>query len=68
VSATGNGQDSVAEPAAGEPAAVLTAARQVGLDIAPEDLAGVTAHLALLLGFAAVVGDPLPEPAPVYRP
>jgi len=68
VSATGNGQDSVAEPAAGEPTAVLTAARQVGLDIAQEDLAGVTAHLALLLGFAAVVGDPLPEPAPVYRP
>ena len=57
-----------AGPMDGESAAVLAAARQVGLSIASEDLAGVTAHLRLLLGFAAVVGDPTPEPAPVYRP
>lgn len=68
MSATERGQDEVAEQTDDELASVLTAARQVGLDIAAEDLAAVTAHLALLLGFAAVVGDPLPEPAPVYRP
>lgn len=51
-----------------EVAAVLTTARQLNLHIAPEDLAAVTAHLGLLLGFAAVVGEPVPEPAPVYRP
>jgi len=68
VSATERGQDSVDDRTDGELAAVLTAARQVGLAIAPGDLAAVSAHLSLLLGFAAVVGDPVPEPAPVYRP
>lgn len=61
-------QDDVTEATDNQLVSVLTAARQVSLDIAPEDLAAVTAHLALLMGFAAVVADPLPEPAPVYRP
>lgn len=47
---------------------VLAAARAVGLVIPPEDVAAVTAHLVLLRGFAAVVGDPDPQPAPVFRP
>ncbi len=68
MSANSRGQDEVVAAPDDELGAVLTAARQVGLTIAPEDLAAVTAHLALLLGFAAVVGDPVPEPAPVYRP
>ncbi len=68
MSAMKRGQDKVTEGTDNEFAAVLTAARQVSLDIAPEDLAAVTAHLALLMGFASVVADPLPEPAPVYRP
>lgn len=46
----------------------MTAARMVDLVIPPEDLAAVTSHLAVLLEFAAVVGDPLTEPAPVFRP
>lgn len=49
-------------------AAVLAMARAVDLPVPQEDLAAVTAHLALLRGFAAVVGDPAAEPAPVYRP
>lgn len=69
MSGTADEQEPTAgEPVDGESAAVLAAARQVGLPVAPEDLAGVTAHRRLLLGFAAVVGDPTPEPAPVYRP
>ena len=68
MSETADGQGRTAESIDGEQAAVRAAARQVGLSIAPEDLAGVTAHLRLLLGFSAVVGDPTPEPAPVYRP
>ena len=68
MSATKRGQDSADERTGDELAAVLTAAQQVGLAIAREDRAAVTAHLALLLGFAAVVEDPVPEPAPVYRP
>lgn len=47
---------------------VLAAARSVGLEISPGDLPAVTAHLALLQGFVAVVGDPEAEPAPVFRP
>ena len=47
---------------------VLAAARLVDLAITPDDLAAVTAHLALLRGFATVIGEPDPEPAPVYRP
>ncbi len=48
--------------------AVLGMARAVDLTVPSEDLAAVMAHLALLRGFAAVVGDPASEPAPVYRP
>lgn len=48
--------------------AVLAAAQLVGLVISPDDLAAVTAHLVLLREFAAVVGEPCPEPAPVFRP
>ncbi|MGI8434850.1 MAG: hypothetical protein ACR2LE_08980 [Nocardioidaceae bacterium] len=47
---------------------VLSAAEMVGLTISPADLPAVTAHLALLRGFAAVVGAPEPEPGPVFRP
>lgn len=68
MSETADGQDRTVEPMDGESAAARAAARQVGLSIAPEDLAGVTAHLRLLMRFAAVVGDPTSEPAPVYRP
>lgn len=68
MSATEPGQEESDAWTDGELAAVLAAARQVGLPIAPEDLAAVTAHMALLLGFAEVVGNPAPEPAPVYRP
>ena len=70
-----------ADPAAGEQEAelvdetpqratadVLAAARLVGLAISPQDLPAVTAHLALLREFAAVVGEPASEPAPVFRP
>lgn len=48
--------------------AVLSAARVVGLAISADDLQAVRAHLALLRGFAAVVGEPGPEPAPVFLP
>jgi len=47
---------------------VLTAARLVGLTISSDDLEAVKAQLALLRGFAAVVGEPGPEPAPVFQP
>lgn len=46
----------------------LAAARLVGIAISPGDLAAVTAHLALLRGFTTVVGEPDPEPAPVFLP
>ena len=68
MSGGGHGQKSMNERTEDELAAALSAARLVGLTIAPEDLAAVTAHLSLLLGFAAVVADPLSEPAPVFRP
>lgn len=47
---------------------VLAAARAVGLTIPAEDVAAVTAHLSRLRGFAAAIGDPAAEPAPVFRP
>lgn len=50
-----------------EDVATLAAARTVGLVIAPGDVAAVTAHLRILRGFAARVGEPVAEPAPVFR-
>ncbi len=58
----------MADSSAVETEAVVTAARLVGLTISSDDLEAVKAHLALLRGFAAVVGEPSPEPAPVFRP
>lgn len=49
-------------------AAVRASARAAGLPVAPVDLPAVTAHLALLLRYAEEIGDPEPEPAPVFRP
>lgn len=68
MSVSGEGQEGMNERTSDETVAVISAARLVGLPIAPKDLAAVTAHLSLLLGFAAVVADPAPEPAPVFRP
>lgn len=51
-----------------EDADTAVLAHAVGLRITADDLAAVTAHLALLRGFAAVVGEPEAEPAPVFGP
>ncbi len=48
--------------------AVLAAARLVDLEILDEDVAAVAAHFALLRAFSFVVGEPAPEPAPVFAP
>lgn len=49
-------------------ASVRAAAHAAGLPVEPADLPAVTAHVALLLRYAEEVGDPEPEPAPVFRP
>lgn len=49
-------------------AAVLAAADLLDIVLDPGDMPAVVAHFELLMGFADVIGDADPEPAPVFRP
>lgn len=48
--------------------AVAAAAELANISLSDVDLAAAADHFALLMGFAAVLGDPEEEPAPVFRP
>lgn len=49
-------------------AAVAAAAQLAQISLSDVDLAAGADHFALLMGFAAVLGDPPEEPAAVFRP